>query len=221
MIVLWAFEVNLLYWGPFFHHSRIPNECDSGHAIDSCCTSFKGPIKTTRGRVKKTPTAPSAAAGCREATKEAGRLLQTRRKGRELGWLLLPVIKVHLLWSVSVQEADTWLNNVLACCRSVEVLAGWARGCVYMCLHICMYIREKNDKVVFTCSRLFAVSLLSVWVCLCLWVHYVNLHQWRISKHSSAMVISIATLFLPGLPDMLDIIKPWHVGGVEKKFKCF
>lgn len=60
---------------------------------------------------KKTPTAASAAAKHLEEGKEGWR----GRVGGEEGWLLLPVIKVHLPWPASVHEADTLLNNVLVC----------------------------------------------------------------------------------------------------------
>lgn len=56
------------------------------------------------GAAKKTPTAASATPGCREGGIEGGRMRQGERGG---GGFLLPVIKVRLLWPVSVQEAGT------------------------------------------------------------------------------------------------------------------
>ncbi len=55
---------------------------------------------------------------------------------------MLPVIKVHLLWPVSVQEAGTLMNNVLICCCLAAALAGRAvkNVGVYTCVCIFTFI---------------------------------------------------------------------------------
>lgn len=75
-----------------------------------------------------------------------------RERGRSGGGFLLPVIKVHLLWSESVQEAGTWLNNALLCCCLVAV----KNVAVYTCVGIFTFIYS-TKIIVSPCLHIVVV----------------------------------------------------------------